>query len=207
MSRFDRNFKGRFEYVRAQLAVLKSPSQLKVLDIGNIGGGNSSHREIAGIVEQEQGMIVGCDRAVDLALKQQFSLQVVGDLSTLPFKSEIFNIVYLGEILEHVWNPAGALAEVRRVLMPESLVILDTPNPYAFGRILLWLVLGKDHIGDDDHKLFYTPAILENLLERSGFVVLDMQTDRKFSVGRFKVRWVPWSKRLGSHLLCTAQKR
>jgi hypothetical protein len=65
-------------------------------------------------------------------------------------------------------------------------------------------VLGRDAIGDPDDKLTYAPAVLENLLEKTGFEVLDMRTDRRFNIAWLRVRWISWGPRLGSHILSTS---
>lgn len=177
---------------------------LLCLNVGNIGGGFSSHGKIQQHIEAQGGIVVGCDVNVTAALKEGYLRQVIGDVLGLPFADSSFDMVYAGEVLEHLWTPLIALQEVRRVLKPGGTLLLDTPHVYAVGRLVRWILLGRNSIGDPDHKLFYTPAVLVNLLTQSGFEVQDMCTDRKWRVGRWRPPWVPCGRRLGSHLLVKA---
>ena len=47
----------------------------------------------------------------------------------LPFAEDAFDLVWLGETIEHVADVAGMLAEVRRVLRWGGELLLTTPNP------------------------------------------------------------------------------
>ena len=53
---------------------------------------------------------------------------VVADATHLPFADGSFDALYAGEIIEHVEDPRGALAEWRRVLRRHGTMILTTPN-------------------------------------------------------------------------------
>jgi SAM-dependent methyltransferase len=52
----------------------------------------------------------------------------VFDASRLPFRSESFDGLFAGEILEHLPDPEAALAEWNRVLKPGGVLIVTTPN-------------------------------------------------------------------------------
>lgn len=53
---------------------------------------------------------------------------LVSDATALPFADASFDVVYAGEIVEHVGEPRRALAEWNRVLAPGGTLILTTPN-------------------------------------------------------------------------------
>lgn len=199
---FRQSYHGRFAYVLAHLPF----GPLLCLDVGNIGEGFSSHELIRERIEAQGGTIVGCDLNLLGCLRVSHTRQVVGDVRSLPFSENVFDMVYLGELIEHLWEPRSALLEIQRVLKMGGWLLLDTPHVYALGRLVRWVCLGRDDIGDPDHKLFFTPAILANLLEKTGFDVRNMCTDRKWQVSRLRLPWVPWGRRLGSHLLLTAVK-
>lgn len=58
----------------------------------------------------------------------------VGDGCRLPFASGAFDVVYSGHFLEHIANPAAALAEQRRVLRAGGVAIVHFPlddKPYV----------------------------------------------------------------------------
>jgi methionine biosynthesis protein MetW len=50
------------------------------------------------------------------------------DEAGLPFEDNYFDIVYCGEIIEHVFDPDHLLDEIHRVLKAEGTCVLTTPN-------------------------------------------------------------------------------
>ena len=58
----------------------------------------------------------------------------------LPFESEYFDIVYMGDVLEHLVNPDFAIHEVARTLKSNGSLVLSTPNLASWlNRLLLLL--------------------------------------------------------------------
>jgi len=53
---------------------------------------------------------------------------VVGDLLALPFPERSFDLVVCFEAIEHVAEPQKALDELRRVLRPDGLLAVSSPN-------------------------------------------------------------------------------
>ncbi len=51
-----------------------------------------------------------------------------GDVTSLPFRSESFDVVVAFEVIEHLENWQGFLAEMERVLAPAGQLIVSTPN-------------------------------------------------------------------------------
>lgn len=46
----------------------------------------------------------------------------------LPFRSEVFDVIILGEILEHLFRPQKGLLEARKSLKPSGYCLITTPN-------------------------------------------------------------------------------
>jgi methionine biosynthesis protein MetW len=60
----------------------------------------------------------------------------------LPFRDEYFDIVYMGDVIEHLTNPDFAIKEVARVSKRNGFLVLSTPNlAHWLNRLLL--LLGK----------------------------------------------------------------
>lgn len=55
----------------------------------------------------------------------------------IKFPDEHFNLVYSGEVIEHLYNPDKFLDEISRILIPSGYVVITTPNMFAwYNRIL-----------------------------------------------------------------------
>lgn len=149
----------------------------KILDIGNIGGlhgdGNTgSHQKF--VQEVKNSEVYG----IDICAPQKpngYINQVQGNVEEgLPYPDQTFDTVYMGEIIEHLTDFKTALQEVRRVLKPDGVFILDTPNAYNIKRIVRYFIKRNEHMGDPTHTLFFTPGSLTATLAREQFKIEKM---------------------------------
>lgn len=92
---------------------------------------------------------------------------LVHDISRgIPFPSGAYDFVFCLEVLEHVPNPAGTLAEIHRVLKPGGVLTLSVPNPYHFKEVFWNLFRIPDRQG---HFFAWTWQTMTRLGELSGF--------------------------------------
>jgi SAM-dependent methyltransferase len=77
----------------------------------------------------------------------------------LPFGDASFNSVLLDNVLEHIFEPTPLLAEIRRVLRPQGVVVIGVPGI-------------RGQASDSDHKVFYAEAALSLIAEKNGFGVI-----------------------------------
>jgi SAM-dependent methyltransferase len=104
----------------------------------------------------------------------------IDDASHLPFADASFDAVLSIEVLEHLFLPLNALVEMRRVLKPDGVLIVTTPNVAYWRRRADLAVLGRwNPFGDDrgvaepwrdPHIRFFNPASLRRCLVQAGFV-------------------------------------
>lgn len=141
----------------------------RILDVGNIGKAGSQYKKI--IESFPDCEIMGLDNDAEKAEELKLPHQLIGDANKMPFPDNYFDGVILAEVLEHTSEPLRMIREVYRVLNRGGVLILTTPNPYALSRMLSFLFRRMDTLGNPDHKIFYTPAVLKNMLENSGFRV------------------------------------
>lgn len=100
-----------------------------------------------------------------------------------PFEDMEFDVVFAGEIIEHLVDPEAFLRESYRVLKRGGAIVLTTPNLASLGnRIRLLLgryprLLGA-YLADEfgDHFHLFTVDKLKSLLERTGFYMSDHAT-------------------------------
>jgi 2-polyprenyl-6-hydroxyphenyl methylase/3-demethylubiquinone-9 3-methyltransferase len=101
----------------------------------------------------------------------------------LPFDDGSFDVVVAGELLEHLGDPAGTVADVFRVLRPGGRFVGSVPNSFRL-KSRICFAAGRHPEADPTHLQLFTPAALRALLSESGDVEI------RFAVGRY-VRWHP----------------
>jgi SAM-dependent methyltransferase len=97
----------------------------RVLDVGC--GGMALERSVAG--KLDAGFT-----ACDLAAPEQIldtAFFVAADAAALPYGNCIYDAVVCSEVLEHLHDPAAALAEIRRVLKPGGHALITVPNWFS----------------------------------------------------------------------------
>lgn len=179
----------------------------RILDVGNLGLDGTMHKNLQD--NFSGSLVIGMDNDKQKAEEFNFPNQVIADINkVLPFENNYFDTVYLGEIIEHVWEPKKFIEEIHRILKKQGVVIIDTPNVYAVVRMLRFFITGKDFIGNLDHKIFFTPAVLKNFLEKSNFELVEITTDRKITIKSKSIVFpdLPPFRWLGSHLCIAARK-
>ena len=140
----------------------------RLLDVGCALG------HFAALARRRGWRVVGLDlspqavsrAAVDFALDVRAGT-LAQHRTTLP----PFDLVFLGDVIEHVPDPARLLQEVRAVLAPGGTLCIDTPNWSGHWRRIgrsRWLGLNRYHVN------LFDAASLTALLTRCGFV--DIQT-------------------------------
>jgi SAM-dependent methyltransferase len=104
----------------------------RLLDVG-CGTGWSSR-----LLSEKGFEVCGLDVTIDsLEVASGSRLEFrVGDAMRLPFESASFDVVCAYQTLEHIPNPARALAELDRVLRPGGTVCIVGPNLISLGQNL-----------------------------------------------------------------------
>ncbi len=92
---------------------------------------------------QQPNLFLGITDGLDLKLPKEKAKNynhIFINSSLIP--SEKYDSVTAGEVIEHVFNIDQFIKEIHRVLKPNGLFILSTPNPHYFGDLLEdWLNL------------------------------------------------------------------
>ncbi|HEX3518475.1 MAG TPA: methyltransferase domain-containing protein [Solirubrobacteraceae bacterium] len=143
----------------------------RVLDVGCGDGSFAAELQAAG------AEVVGIDVA-DEALRRararnpEIELQMVDQDRPWPLEDASFDVVWAGEVIEHVADTAAWLSEVRRVLRSGGALLLSTPDHGPL--TLLAAGLSKrafatrfDPLGE--HLRYYNSATLSLLIEEFGF--------------------------------------
>lgn len=98
------------------------------------------------------------------------------DLRTIPLKDNLFDIVFLYEVVEHFSGDDLNLMirEIRRVLKKNGYLVLTTPNFYSFWPLLEFLIdffrLGVT-LRNEQHLTRFDPKKLTDFLSRNNFEI------------------------------------
>jgi SAM-dependent methyltransferase len=93
----------------------------------------------------------------------------LSDVSHIPFVTAYFDALFAGEIIEHVSDPVEILQEWKRVLKPNGILILTTPNRDR----LLARVEGRERPYSPDHlRELSFHELRDEVLPQAGFRIL-----------------------------------
>jgi SAM-dependent methyltransferase len=126
----------------------------------------------------------GVELSADAArfARDRFQLDVrTGTLKEAKFPGASFDVVYAGDVIEHLPDPARTAAEMHRVLNRGGVLVLACPTQtntlYSRLGFTLYRALGKRaEVQLPPYHLFeYRPGSLRLLLETSGFAIIRME--------------------------------
>ncbi len=167
-------------YLQARLAFLLEHAQpgARVLDVGCGEGWFTAAlaragREAVGIDVAQEPLRRAREREGEL------DVRLVPAEGPWPLEDVSFDVVWAGEVIEHVADTAGWLSEVRRVLRSGGALALSTPAHEPLTRLALGLSgrAFRAHFDPrSDHLRFYTPRTMVALLEDFGFERIETRT-------------------------------
>lgn len=144
----------------------------RVLDIG-CGEGILGKRLLERGAKEVTGVEINssaCEKAA-----RNISRVICGNIEELdlPFEDGYFDCIILGDVLEHLKDPAAVLVKLGRTLSDTGEVIASIPNIRYYG-ILNMLVEGywsyADYgILDRTHLRFFTRKEMEGLFQKAGY--------------------------------------
>ena len=103
----------------------------------------------------------------------------VGSVDDVDLPAGAFDVVVLGDVLEHLVDPARGLVKVLPCLRPGGAVVVSLPN-VAHWSVRLGLLAGRweyrdSGILDDTHLRFFTWTTGRRLVEDAGLSVVERQ--------------------------------
>jgi 2-polyprenyl-3-methyl-5-hydroxy-6-metoxy-1,4-benzoquinol methylase len=147
----------------------------KLLDVGCAGGRFLLRAQSAGFdawgIEPNQKMVTFA--------RQELHLNAVcGHLDSHPFPVGTFDVVHLGDVLEHLPDLKGSMITVRNLLKEGGLLVLGQPVTYnrsffnLFLRINMALMKNEYSTYPPAHIWEFTPRVLRRFIQQSGFKIL-----------------------------------
>src|SRR5829696_2001413 len=132
-----------------------------VLEAGS-GAGYGAAR-IAAVARTVVGLDYDAAATAHLARAYPRVRAVRGNLAALPFAAGAFDLVASLQVIEHLWDQVGFLAECARVLRPAGTLLLTTPNRLTFS--------APNRPLNPFHHRELDPAEFAGLLDGTGFAI------------------------------------
>ena len=178
---------------------LQAKPGCRVLEMGYGGGGIIEN--MAPLAARYEIVDI-LDRTAGQPQPENLTLHVANLDNRFPFENASFDVVVAMMVIEHLYDPFHAFAEVARVAKPGAAVFVNLPN---VGSIRCRLELLRGHLPvtstpdwfeqrewDGGHLHYFTVASVQRLAGLSGLKVVAVE-----AVGS-----MPWLKRLRPSLLC-----
>jgi SAM-dependent methyltransferase len=161
--------------------------RLRILDVG------CGRNAVLALHVAEEDEYWGCDYPTEIAASIDHYVSL--DLNEARLRESLgenqFDVVFCGEVIEHLFSPDALLEDLRRLLHRDGVLVLSTPNlAYWVNRLLLlagisplflensaevklgrrfrWLGQGN---GTQGHVHIFTYTAARELIQRKGFVV------------------------------------
>ena len=148
-------------------------SRVRLLDVGCSSGAFLRVARELGL--EAEGVEISPE-AAEAARQAGFRVHT-GLLENAGYPDASFDAIALIELLEHLREPRGLLAECRRILRPGGILMATTPNGASWTARAMgasWDVFSLRGMGG--HVSFFNPGSLRLLAQRSGFEVAGLET-------------------------------
>lgn len=117
----------------------------------------------------------------------------------LPFKENTFDVIILGELLEHVAEPQNLLISTLRSLSNEGVLIITTPNASSLLEHHKTFKEAKDDIkklkakqfgpAGDDHLFLFTSSELKEVVIQNNFQIIESKFLNTWLLNRFSYKF------------------
>lgn len=141
-------------------------------------------------VSEVASHIIGIDIAsedVATMLKNGYDVKVIDAQNMSKHRWEdVFEVVLLADVIEHIPNPGLVLSEAQKMLSPDGEIIITVPNTFGVIRYLKsFFQYEQVH---HDHVAYYSSGVLETLAQHAGLKIKESSwyrfeaRDRRLSV-------------------------
>ena len=162
----------RREYVQGSIAQhIASLSLSRLPNVLDMGCGDGNHLAyLQAYAENLHGSDYNLLRLVRAKQLQPTATVFLADILDYPSQDNFFDLVFFNHVIEHIPDDIRALETIYRVLKPNGLLILGTPNEGAAWWQLAYRLQPK-MLELSDHVHFYTLESLSKKIEAAGFSI------------------------------------
>lgn len=148
------------------IATRLSPGRGALLDVGPCTGTLLVQAREAGFAVQGIEINAGAARMC----REELGLDVrAGVLEPDSYPPDTFDVVSMGDVIEHVPDPVATLRTVARILKPGGHVLISTPNVGSAAARML-------QVKPEEHIYYYSGETLSASLAKAGLQTVEMRT-------------------------------
>lgn len=193
--------------LRKDMIAMLSPSTNKrtILDVGCATGANGKYLKDLGVVNEMIGFEY--DSQMAAVAKETYDEVFVGDIESLDvdtlLEGKQFDIIFLGDILEHLRNPEVLLKKLKQYLSPDGEVVISVPNMQHISVFIQLFIKGywpKNERGifDKTHLQMVTRKNLEEWITNAGLSTVKIKRkfryrdpiDSRFPIWGIPLKWL-----------------
>ena len=169
-------------------------AKLKVLDIG-CGSGRVT-MEIVKRGCTVKGLEFS-ETALKYARKRGLDVSYCNLDEGIPEPDGSYDVVWAGDIIEHVFDPMGVIKEVYRVLKDGGTFLFSIPSDVGLvSRVKM--LLGISHqeemyrrAGYYKHHTFFSPRLIQFMLQQASLRIVVFEKILNLGARQLRVRWLP----------------
>lgn len=145
----------------------------KVLDIGCVNHNTqniSSDRWLHQLIKDVASVCIGVDyMEKEVEYLKSRGYNVICADATQPIDLGVkFDVIVIGNLIEHLSNFDGLLMNVDRLLNADGYVLISTANPF-YSEQYFYCAFKNDILVNPEHTCWIDPVTLEQLVRRFGF--------------------------------------
>jgi SAM-dependent methyltransferase len=92
---------------------------------------------------------------------------ITGQLHARSFPKSYFDLVLMGDVIEHLSDPMATMKIIRGILKPGGITIISTPNIASIAGQML-------QIKPQEHLYYFSPVTMATLLGKAGLEVVQI---------------------------------
>ncbi|MDD2807884.1 MAG: methyltransferase domain-containing protein [Patescibacteria group bacterium] len=141
---------------------------------------------------------VAVEEAKKRGINKIFKNKIEGQ-GSLPFTNDSFDVVFFGDIIEHLFDPESAIKELKRILRANGKLVISCPNIaywrfrwyYLFDGDFQRIDVAKQRPWEQEHIRYYNIKILKELLGGLGFEFIKYKGVNCIWHSKFLVKYIP----------------
>jgi len=141
-------------------------------DIENADMGSWLHKTVVEVAAYALGVDYLEDAVA--ALVQRGYNVVVGDVNTPLTIDRKFDVIVVGNLIEHLTNFEGLMKNLNQLLKPDGVALVSTANPF-FREQYFYSAFKNDIIVNPEHTCWLDPVTLDQLCRRFGLETTEVR--------------------------------